>query len=60
MQIEFPYPVDERVLDSLLFDEDGDARSGEAVLFAYDEFGASVGSPPLQRFSLLGGRTATV
>ena len=55
MQIEFPYPVDELVLDSLLFDEDGDARYGEAVLFAYDEFGASLGSTPLQRFSLLGG-----
>lgn len=58
MRLEFPYPVDELVLESLLYGLDGDFFYGEAVLFAYDETGSSLGSTSLTRHSLFGGPIA--
>ncbi|MCR9097851.1 MAG: hypothetical protein NXI30_26835 [bacterium] len=58
MRLEFPYPVDELVLESLLFGLDADFFYGEAVLFAYDDLGQSLGSMSLQRHSLFGGPVA--
>lgn len=55
MRLEFPYPVDELVLESLLYGVDGDFLYGEAVLFAYDEAGGGLGSMSLSRHSLFGG-----
>ena len=58
MRMEFPYPVDELVLESLLYGYDADFYYGEAMLFAYDEFGNGIGSMNLRRHSLFGGPLA--
>ncbi|GEM_PF-6175935 len=55
VRLEFPFPVDELVLDSQLHTLDGDFWYGEAVLFAYDASGSSLGSMSIGRHSLFGG-----
>ncbi|MFK7898503.1 MAG: hypothetical protein AB8G23_21905 [Myxococcota bacterium] len=43
LSLEFPYPVDELRIDSLLLDLDGDLQFGEGFLIAYDTFNQQIG-----------------